>query len=118
MDEERELFDVDARVRTALTPGEAVTRRVVAAALAERRVVPQRRRWIAALVFAFAVALLAATGVWRWRFVAPPAAELRELAITGNGSVVVVASGDGRRWVVGPRSARTTSGSFVIVVSQ
>jgi|SRR5882672_12430993 len=117
MDEERELFDVDARVRSALTPGEAVTRRVVAAALEERRVVPHGRRWIVALVFAFGVAMVAAAGVWRWRFVAPPAAELRELAITGNGSVVVVASGDGRRWVVGPASPRTTGGSYVIVVS-
>ena len=118
MDEERELFDVDARVRAALTPGEAVTRRVVTAALAERRATPHRRRWIVALAFAFGVAMVAAAGVWRWRLVAPPAAELRELAITGNGSVVVVEGADGRRWIVGPASPRTTGGSYVVVVSQ
>jgi hypothetical protein len=118
MDEERELFDVDARVRAALTPGQAVTRRILTAALEDRHVVPGRMRWIVALAVAFGVAIVTAVGLWRWRVVPPPAAELRELAITGNGSVVVVASADGRRWVVGPASPRTTGGSYVIVVSQ
>jgi hypothetical protein len=118
MDEEREPFDVDARVRSAVTPGEAVTRRILTAALEDRPVAPDTRRWMVPLAVAFAVAIVAAAGLWRWRAVSPPAAQLRELAITGNRSVVVVASADGRRWVVGPASPRTTRGSYVIVVSQ
>jgi hypothetical protein len=39
------------------------------------------------------------------------------LAITGRGSLLVVESADGRRWIVGP-PARAGAGSYVIVVPQ
>jgi hypothetical protein len=40
------------------------------------------------------------------------------LAITGQGSLLVVESQDGRRWVVGPAPKRRPGGGYVIVVPQ
>jgi hypothetical protein len=40
------------------------------------------------------------------------------LAITGRGSLLVVDSQDGRRWVVGAPPARRAGGNYVIVVPQ
>lgn len=46
-----------------------------------------------------------------------PANQPSALAITGRGSLLVVESADGRRWIVGP-PARASVGSYVIVVPQ
>jgi hypothetical protein len=116
MDDERDMLEVEARVRAALNPEAEVARRVVMRALADGRAKPQsQQRLRIALLSAAVLALLAIAGL-QWRRPAnhamPPA-----LAITGEGSMVVVESDDGRRWIVGPPATRDTRGSYVIVFS-
>ena len=112
MDDEHMLRGVDARERRALR-SDGVGQRVAARAFADGRAsIPRTRRpWLAVVA---AVALALCVGVWQWRStlrrppVPPP--------ITGRGSVLVVDSPDGRRWVVAPAPERGTAGNYVIVL--
>jgi hypothetical protein len=114
MNDDDNLFDLDTRVRAALTPETEAARRVVMRALADGDEKPRRQQRLrVALLTAAVVALLVVTG-WQWRRGAsramPPS-----LAITSDGSMLVVESEDGRRWIVGPSPTRSTAGSYVIV---
>jgi ferric-dicitrate binding protein FerR (iron transport regulator) len=116
MNDDDNMFELDARVRAALNPETEAARRVVMRALADADAKPQRQRRLrVALLSAAVLALLAGAGL-QWRrgsnHAMPPA-----LAITGEGSMVVVESEDGRRWIVGPPATRNTRGSYVIVFS-
>lgn len=118
MDDDRTLRETDARVRSALIPDDALTRRLVIRSLADARARPPgvgRARY--SVVGAAALTLLIAASVWQWRRATPPA-PLPSLAIVGRGSMVVVESQDGRRWVVGPPPERRTGGNYVIVVQK
>ena len=120
MDDEHEQREADERVRAALAPDDAASRRVVARALAGEGVATPRGRHFAGLTIALSVVCAAAIAVVvlsRSRVVAPARDQPSALAITGRGSVLVVESADGRRWIVGP-PARARAGNYVIVVPQ
>jgi hypothetical protein len=117
MDDESNLHDVDARVRAALMTDAAVSDRVVTRALADGPRRPLRRSPYAVAIAA-ALTLILGAGGWAWRRAARPPAASPSLAITGHGSILVVDSQDGRRWIVGPAPERRRGGNYVIVVPQ
>jgi hypothetical protein len=117
MDDETGLHDVDQRIRAALAPDEASVHRVLARALEDGgvRATATRVRSLARVTALVCAAILVAAALWRWRQgPAPPAPPA--FMISGSGSVVVVDSPDGRRWVVGPAPERRTGGNYVIVL--
>ena len=116
MDDEHKLDDVDSRVRAALRADVDVSRRVIASALADEPP-PASHRWrIPLVIVTTAVVVILAVGVFQWRRgtagSVPPS-----LTITSVGSMLVVESRDGRRWVVG-RSVPRRSGNYVMVVTE
>jgi hypothetical protein len=116
MDDEDTRREADARVRAALTPDDAVPRRVVLRALGDNHARPAgARRLPYAVVGAVVLALLLGMSAWQWRR-ATPARVSPSFAVVGRGAMVVVESQDGRRWVVGPPPERRTGGNYVIVV--
>jgi hypothetical protein len=119
MDDEPGLHDIDRRVRAALAPDETAIHRVLARALQGSgvRTPVTRARGVARVTALVCAAVLVAATVWRWRQgSAPEAPPPPAFTITGSGSVVVVDSPDGRRWVVGSAPARRTGGNYVIVL--
>ena len=117
MDDEPRRLDVDARVRDALIPPDAVVDRLVARALGDREMLRERRsRMRVALVIAVSVVLVLVVTGWQRRRPGGQHAAASLLAITGERSMLVVESDDGHRWVVGPGLERSTGGSYVIVV--
>ena len=116
MDDETNLSEVDARVRAALSAGPDATHRVLAAALADRSRRFARRRY--AIATAAVVVSGLAVGTWRWPGTAPSPWATTSLKVTNRGSLIVVESADGRRWIVGPAPARRTGGNYVIVIPQ
>jgi hypothetical protein len=119
MDEEHEQLDPDERVRAALAIDETSTRRVVARALAGAAAAPRRRVFagVTVVVTVICAAAIASVVLSRSRAGVAPANQPSALAITGRGSLLVVESAEGRRWIVGP-PARASAGSYVIVVPQ
>ncbi len=143
MDDENTLREVDTRVRGALRSDAAASRRLVLRALAhDSGPVSRASRPRLAIVAAAALALAVGVSAWQWRRTArheerepfiperPPASRgmnaspsVRSpappsLAITGRGSLLIVDSQDGRRWVVGPLPERRAGGNYVIVFPQ
>jgi hypothetical protein len=117
MDDERTLLEADARVRAALMTDGAASRRVVMRALAEdHRPSVWMRRVPYAVAAAAAVVMLLVISArpWRRTVAVPPVAP--SLTITGAGSLLVVDSQDGRRWLVGPPPERRTGHNYVIVI--
>jgi len=118
MDDERELLEIDSRIRAALQANDDACRRVVARALAdEQRATPHRRRGRFAILTAGAVVLiLVVVGAIQWRRgAARPMPQ--SLTITSAGSMLVVESQDGRRWIIGPLQPRR-SANYVMVVTE
>jgi hypothetical protein len=112
MDDERTLREVDARLSQALRPGHESVRRVVEEALAEP--VSHHDGRLFSCAVAAAIAITAAVGGWAWQH----AAVVRpSLSVVGRGSVVVVDSSEGRRWMLGPKTSHV-SGNYVIVLPQ
>jgi hypothetical protein len=104
--------DPESWLRDLLQPDADGVRRVISHALSPAH---RRRSWPPLyLAFGLAVALLVAVAML-WR-----PAPTREPAwhISGSGSVIVVTSGDGRRWVLDRRRESHASGEYVITVSQ
>lgn len=119
MDDENTLREVDARVRGVLMTDGVTARRVVMRAFAEdhRPSTWTRRVPYAVAAAAVVVILVVISGrQWRRTVTVPPGPP--SLAITGRGSLLVVDSQDGRRWVVGPAPERPTGGNYVIVVQR
>ena len=116
MDDEHTLLEVDSRVRAALQADVDVCRRVAASALADEPRTASHRWRIPLMVVTTAVVVILAVGVFQWRFRTagsiPPS-----LTITSVGSMLVVESHDGRRWVIG-RSLPRRSGNYVMVVTE
>jgi hypothetical protein len=75
---------------------------------------PIRSGGRARLLVAAFIALLA-VGTFVWRASAPPPAAL---TISGSGSVIVVTTEDGRRWLVDERNKSRPHGQYVIAVPQ
>ena len=117
MDDEHRLDEVDSRVRAALRADVDVCRRVAASALADGPR-PASHRWHRPLfiIVTTAVVVILAVGMFQWRRRTagsiPPS-----LTITSVGSMLVVESHDGRRWVIG-RSLPRRSGNYVMVVTE
>ena len=107
------------RVRAAVSPPADVVDRVVKRALTNDDRPPQRRSGIRfAAVTAAMLALLIGVAAWQGRHHAGEDTQPTSLSITGEGSLLVVESQDGRRWVVGPAPKRRIGGGYVIVVPQ
>jgi hypothetical protein len=87
--------------------GDVITR----ALSAERRIRFAARARL--IVAAFVAALILGTLLWR-ASVRPPAA----LTISGSGSVIVVTTEDGRRWLVDKRNDSPPRGHYAIAVPQ
>ena len=119
MDDENTPDDVDRRVRAALAIEDAASRRVVARALNAPIEPPARgarvKRAVALIV---GIGVIFGIGVWRQGRDAPTPAPPAALRITAKGTILVVESQDGRRWVIGPPPARQTGGNYVLVVPQ
>jgi hypothetical protein len=117
MDDERELLEVDSRVRAALRADADACRRVVSTALTDTRLLaPHRWRVPIAIAIAMAVLLIVGAAGFRWRRSAV-AARAPSLTITSAGPMLVVEGRDGRRWVIG-RTQPRRSGNYVMVVTE
>lgn len=112
MRDDEVLTAAERQVRAVLQPGDERVRGVIARALSPERVRHVRLR--PRLLAAAAVALLA-IGIVVWR-ASPPAPPT--LHISGSGSVIVVTSDDGRRWVVDDRRESDARGQYVIAIPQ
>ena len=102
-----DVTNVERRLQAVLQPDDEPVRRVIAGALSpDRQVHPLR---LLALLVAGVIALLVISQFWRASAPLPPA-----LHISGNGSVLVVTSADGKRWVVNVQPKPTARGEYVI----
>jgi hypothetical protein len=117
MDDENKLLEVDTRVRAAVDPPASVVDRVVKRALTDNDRRPQlrSRRPVAVVTVATAVLLIALT-IWQGRERTVEHQVPTSLAITGDGSLLIVESHDGRRWIVGSVPKRPVGARYVIVV--
>ena len=120
MDDKDGLLEIDRRVRAAVSPPASVVDRVVMRSFTNGDRAPQHRRRIRfAAMTAAMLALLIGLTAWQGRRQgAGENTRPTSLAITGEGSLLVVESQDGRRWVVGPAPKRRIGGGYVIVVPQ
>jgi len=119
MDDKNGPLEIDMRVRAAVSPPAYVVDRVVERALTDDDRLP--RHWSGirfAAVTAAMLALLIGVAAWQGRQRTGEDTQPTSLAITGEGSLLVVESQDGRRWVVGPAPKRRIGGGYVIVVPQ
>jgi len=102
-----DVTNVERRLRAVLRPDDERVRRVCAGALSpDRQIHPLRPL---GLLVACVVALLVIAQFWRESAPLPPA-----LHISGTGSVLVVTSKDGKRWVVNVQREPTARGEYVI----
>ena len=102
-----DVTSAERRLRAVLQPDDERVRHVIARALSpDRQIHPLRPL---GLLAACVVALLVIVQLWRASAPLPPA-----LHISGTGSVVVVTSDDGKRWVVNVRREPTARGEYVI----
>lgn len=102
-----DLTSAERRLRAVLQPDDERVRPVIAGALSTDRQIHLLRPL--GLLAACVVALLVFVQLWRASAPLPPA-----LHISGTGSVVVVTSDDGKRWVVNVQRESTASGEYVI----
>lgn len=102
-----DVTSAERRLRTVLQPDDEGVRQVIAGALSpDRQIHPLRPL---GLLAACVVVLLVIGQLWRASAPLPPA-----LHISGTGSVVVVTSDDGKRWVVNVRREPAARGEYVI----
>jgi hypothetical protein len=107
------LTGAERQMRDVLRPGDDRIRHVIDGALSS----PRNRRPTRLLLVATGLALATAAAAVGWRAYVPPRAAAG-LHISGTGSVLVVTSDDGRRWVVDARRDREASGAYVIAFPQ
>ena len=116
MNDERELLEIDSRLRASLQPSGEACRRVVALALTGPPVPKRRRRRIglaAATAGAVSALLILAGLQWRHGAARPRSPSL---SVTSAGPLLIVESENGRRWILNHPLGR--SGNYVIVVSE
>jgi hypothetical protein len=102
-----DLTSAERRLGAVLQPDDERVRQVIASALSpDRQIYPLRPL---GLLAACVVVLLVIGQLWRASAPLPPA-----LHISGTGSVVVVTSDDGKRWVVNVQRESTARGEYVI----
>jgi hypothetical protein len=106
------LTNLERRLRAALRPDDERVRHVVEGALSSGSGIdwPRRLRLVAA---GAAALVIVAALVWPASAPAP-----RGLHVSGSGSVIVVTSDDGGRWVVNTDRSSEVRGAYVIVFPQ
>ena|SRR6185436_9178270 len=118
MDDEREPPEIDAWIRSAITPDSAAGARVAARALAlSSPSTPASRRGPLALLTAAALVLVGLVIGLEWRR-SPPTPASPIVPIPGGGPLVVIESPEGRRWIVGRVPERAGSSSYVMVIPE
>lgn len=111
MRDEDRLSEGERRLNLLLRPGDESVARVIAGALRPRQQRPRRHVGvIGASMLALAVA-----AVFLWRGTAPSPAPL---VISGSGSIIVVTSDDGRRWLIQAPQSSPARGEYVIAFPQ
>ena len=111
MRDEDRLSEAERRMNLVLRPGDESIARVIAGALHPSRRRPGRHVGvIGASMLALAVA---AAFLWRGN---PPSPA--PLVISGSGSIVVVTSDDGRRWLIQAQQSPPARGEYVIAFPQ
>jgi hypothetical protein len=112
MRDDEVLTEVERRLGAALRPDAERARRVAIGALSSATGKAWRPRL--ALVAA-GTAVLAIVAALVWRASAPAQSDLH---VAGSGSVIVVSSDDGRRWLVSTDRRVEVRGTYVIVFPQ
>ena len=111
MRDEDRSSEGERRLHLVLRPGDASVARVIARAL---RPSQQRPRRHVGVIGASLLALAVAATLF-WRGTAPSPAPL---VISGSGSIVVVTSDDGRRWLIQTQQSSPGRGEYVIAFPQ
>jgi peptidoglycan/LPS O-acetylase OafA/YrhL len=111
MRDDDRLSDDERRLNLVLRPGDESVARVIAGALRRRQQRPRR----SVGVIGASVLALAVAAAFLWRGTAPSPAPL---VISGSGSIVVVTSDDGRRWLIQSQQSPPARGAYVIVFPQ
>ena len=111
-DDDDVLTDVERRLRVALRPDDDDVRHVVQGALASGSGIERQRRLP---LVAAAISALVIVSALVWRVSAPAPGGLH---VSGSGSVIVVTSDDGRRWVITTDRSPKVRGAYVIVFPQ
>ena len=110
MREEEGLSEGERRLSQALRPGDDSVARVIAVAVTRQQRPRRPVRVMGALMLASVVA-----AALLWRGTAPSPAPL---VISGSGSIVVVTSDDGRRWLIQAQQSPPARGEYVIAFPQ
>jgi hypothetical protein len=111
MRDEDRLSEGERRLNLVLRPGDQSVARVIAGALRPRQ--PRRRRHVG--VIGMSMLALTVAAALLWRGTAPTPAPL---LISGSGSIVVVTSDDGRRWLIQSPQGAPARGEYVIAFPQ
>ena len=109
-DEDRLSAD-ERHLNLVLRPGDEVVARVTAGAL--RRSQQRPRRHVGVIGASMLALAVAVTFLWRGTSPAPA-----PLVISGSGSIVVVTSDDGRRWLIQAQQNPPARGEYVIAFPQ
>jgi ferric-dicitrate binding protein FerR (iron transport regulator) len=112
MRDDDELTAAERRLGRMLRSNQDRVNDVINRALLPQRTMRARGR--ARLLVAAFIALIV-LGAFVWRAPAPPPAAL---TISGSGSVIVVTTEDGRRWVVDERNESRPRGQYAIAIPQ
>jgi hypothetical protein len=110
MRDEDRLSEGERRLNLVLRPGDESVARVIAGALRPSQQRSRRHVGVIASMLALAVA-----AAFLWRGTTPPPAPL---VISGSGSIVVVTSDDGRRWLIQAQQSSPARGEYVIAFPQ
>jgi hypothetical protein len=105
--------DLERRLRAALRPDDERVRRVIEGALSSRSGTDWLRRFPLVAAGTAGLVVIVAALVWY-----EPASAPSGLHISGSGSVIVVTSDDGRRWMVDTDRSSEVRGAYVIVFPQ
>ena len=111
MRDEDRLSEGERRLNLVLRPGDESVAQVISAALRPRQ--PRPRRYVG--VIGMSMLALTVAAAWLWRGTAPTPAPL---LISGSGSIVVVTSDDGRRWLIQTQQSSPGRGEYVIAFPQ
>ena len=111
MRDDDRLSEGERRLNLGLRPGEESVARVIAGA---RRLSQQRPRRHVGVIGAFMLAL-AVAAAFLWRGTVPSPAPM---VISGAGSIIIVTSHDGRRWLIQAPQSLPARGEYVIAFPQ
>ena len=104
------LTPVERRLGRILRSDQDSVSGVINRALSPERTIRARGR---ARLFVFAFIALTVLGLFVWRASTPSAPAL---TISGSGSVIVVATEDGRRWFMDERNQSRPRGQYAIAI--